>query len=44
MGRGVVTATLTSLYGAVAYPVINNYNVTVTFGDATSNTYVSSKP
>ncbi|PNY26096.1 Uncharacterized protein TCAP_03967 [Tolypocladium capitatum] len=42
-GRGVVTATLTSLYGAVAMPVISNFNVTVTFGEATSTNYVSSQ-
>ncbi|KND91591.1 hypothetical protein TOPH_03782 [Tolypocladium ophioglossoides CBS 100239] len=41
-GRGIVTASLTSLYGAVAMPVLSNYNVTITFGDVTSSNYVSS--
>lgn len=43
LGRGIVTASLTSLYGAVAYPVISNFNVTVAFGGATSDNYVTSR-
>ncbi|POR33598.1 Uncharacterized protein TPAR_06182 [Tolypocladium paradoxum] len=43
-GHGIVTASLTSLYGAAAMPVLSNFNVTVTFGDTTSDKYVSSGP
>ncbi|KAM4062188.1 hypothetical protein HRG_009035 [Hirsutella rhossiliensis] len=43
-GQGVVTASLMSLYGVSHSPVLSNYNVTVTFGDQTSNNYVSSQP
>jgi hypothetical protein len=41
-GPAVITASLMSLYGAAASPTLTNYNVTVTFGDATSTNYVSS--
>ena len=43
-GRAVVSASLTSLYGAVAWPQLSLYNVTVTLGDNTSANYVSSRP
>ncbi|KAF4337361.1 secreted NIS1 [Fusarium beomiforme] len=41
-GKGLVTAALLSIYGASGDPVISQYNVTVTFGDKTSEEYVSS--
>ncbi len=43
-GTGIISASLMSLYGAAAGPTLMNYNVTVTFGDATSSDYVSSQP
>jgi len=43
-GQGHITASLFSLYGAVASPTLTNYNVSVTFGDATSTNYVASQP
>ncbi len=43
-GPVVISASLMSLYGAVNGPTLTNYNVTVTFGDATSTNYVSSSP
>jgi hypothetical protein len=41
-GRQTVVASLMSLYGAGSLPVLSNWNVTVTFGDFTSNHYISS--
>ncbi|KAK7408104.1 hypothetical protein QQX98_009759 [Neonectria punicea] len=41
-GKGVVSASLLTLVGAVRSPVLNDYNVTVTFGDKTSKKYKSS--
>ncbi|KAM5353842.1 hypothetical protein ACJ41O_000492 [Fusarium nematophilum] len=43
-GKGLVTASLFSLYGASGSPTLSNYNVTVTFGDKTSKEYQSSLP
>ncbi|SPJ73031.1 uncharacterized protein FTOL_02760 [Fusarium torulosum] len=42
-GKGLVTAALLSIYGASGSPTITQYNVTVTFGDKTSEEYVESK-
>lgn len=41
-GDGILTASLFSLYGAASGPTLSNYNVTVTFGDSTSDKYVAS--
>ncbi|KAF5656363.1 secreted NIS1 [Fusarium circinatum] len=41
-GKGLVTAALLSIYGASGSPTISEYNVTVTFGDKTSDEYASS--
>ncbi|KAF4950499.1 hypothetical protein FGADI_8145 [Fusarium gaditjirri] len=41
-GKGLVTAALLSIYGAEGSPTISEYNVTVTFGDKTSEEYASS--
>ncbi|KAF8417922.1 hypothetical protein EV426DRAFT_620892 [Tirmania nivea] len=41
-GPARVTAAITSLWGAAAFPQITTYNVSVTVGDYTSNNYVSS--
>ncbi|KAF7545723.1 hypothetical protein G7Z17_g8950 [Cylindrodendrum hubeiense] len=41
-GKGIVTASLMSLYGAAYSPTLTNYNVSITFGDKTSKTYKSS--
>ncbi|KAH7144543.1 hypothetical protein B0J13DRAFT_623079 [Dactylonectria estremocensis] len=41
-GKGLVTASLMSLYGAAYSPTLSNYNVSVTFGDKTSKKYKSS--
>ncbi|KAK5989444.1 Necrosis-inducing secreted protein 1 [Cladobotryum mycophilum] len=41
-GDAIITASLMSLYGAVYGPTLSNYNVTVTFGDATSTVFKSS--
>ncbi|PHH73256.1 hypothetical protein CDD83_4783 [Cordyceps sp. RAO-2017] len=41
-GPALVTASLMSLYGALHMPVLSNYNVSVTFGDHTSDDYVFS--
>lgn len=41
-GKGLVTASLFSLYGASSSPLLSNYNVTVTFGDKTSKKYKTS--
>ncbi|KAG5814553.1 hypothetical protein H9Q74_006523 [Fusarium xylarioides] len=41
-GKGLVTAALFSIYGASGSPTISEYNVTVTFGDKTSDEYASS--
>ncbi|KAG8407597.1 hypothetical protein J3458_020348 [Metarhizium acridum] len=43
-GKGLITASLMSLYGALHMPTLSNYNVSVTFGDETSTKYVSSQP
>ncbi|RPB24676.1 hypothetical protein L211DRAFT_837037 [Terfezia boudieri ATCC MYA-4762] len=42
MGRAKVSAAITSLLGAAAFPVVNTYNVSITVGTFTSNNYVSS--
>lgn len=42
-GKYVVSASLYSLYGASSSATLSNYNVTVTVGDATSETYVGSQ-
>ncbi|KAF7549999.1 hypothetical protein G7046_g8157 [Stylonectria norvegica] len=42
-GEGIVSASLFSLYGASSGPTLSEYNVTVTFGDETSETYKSSQ-
>ncbi|OLN86171.1 hypothetical protein CCHL11_04114 [Colletotrichum chlorophyti] len=42
-GKYVVAAGLYSLYGASKSTTLTNYNVTVTVGDATSETYVGSQ-
>ncbi|EFY89892.1 hypothetical protein MAC_04101 [Metarhizium acridum CQMa 102] len=42
-GKGLITASLMSLYGALHMPTLSNYNVSVTFGDETSTKYVSSQ-
>ncbi|KID87445.1 secreted protein NIS1 [Metarhizium guizhouense ARSEF 977] len=42
-GRGLITASLMSLYGALHMPTLSNFNVTVTFGEETSTKYVSSQ-
>ncbi|KAF4962644.1 hypothetical protein FSARC_9314 [Fusarium sarcochroum] len=42
-GKGLVTASLFSIYGASGSPTLSEYNVTVTFGDKTSKEYVQSK-
>ncbi|GJN68207.1 hypothetical protein PLIIFM63780_001613 [Purpureocillium lilacinum] len=44
LGHAIVKASLTSLYGAVAWPQLSLYNVSVTLGDHTSDKYVSSRP
>lgn len=41
-GPATFSAALFSLYGAAYGPVIDNFNVSITIGDATSTTYVSS--
>ncbi|KAL6399078.1 secreted protein NIS1 [Ilyonectria robusta] len=41
-GKGVVSASLFTLIGAAESGVLNDYNVTVTFGDKTSKKYKSS--
>jgi hypothetical protein len=41
-GPATISASLFSLYGAASGPTLSNYNVSVTIGDATSTTYVSS--
>jgi len=41
-GPATLSASLFSLYGAASGPTLSNYNVSVTIGDATSTTYVSS--
>ncbi|KPM39884.1 hypothetical protein AK830_g6664 [Neonectria ditissima] len=41
-GKGVVSASLLTLVGAARSPVLNDYNVTVTFGAKTSKKYKSS--
>ncbi|KAH7000176.1 hypothetical protein EDB80DRAFT_104808 [Ilyonectria destructans] len=41
-GKGIVTASLMSLYGAAYSPTLSDYNVSVTFGDKTSKKYKSS--
>ncbi|KAH7000232.1 hypothetical protein EDB80DRAFT_106593 [Ilyonectria destructans] len=41
-GKGVVSASLFTVIGAAESGVLNDYNVTVTFGDKTSKKYKSS--
>ncbi|KPM34852.1 hypothetical protein AK830_g11716 [Neonectria ditissima] len=41
-GKGLVSASLFSLYGASKGATLSNYNVTVTFGDETSKKYSTS--
>ncbi|KAF2665770.1 secreted protein NIS1 [Microthyrium microscopicum] len=41
-GKAVISASFFSLYGAGAAPTIETHNVTITVGDSTSTTYVSS--
>ncbi|KAH6885939.1 hypothetical protein B0T10DRAFT_563920 [Thelonectria olida] len=41
-GKGVISASLFTLIGAVESPTLANWNVSVTFGDKTSKTYKSS--
>ncbi|KAK7419431.1 hypothetical protein QQX98_003383 [Neonectria punicea] len=41
-GKGVVSASLFSLYGASKGATLSDYNVTVTFGDETSEKYSTS--
>ncbi|WQF83703.1 Necrosis-inducing secreted protein 1 [Colletotrichum destructivum] len=42
-GQYVVAAALYSLYGASSSPTLSHYNVTVTVGNVTSETYVGSQ-
>ncbi|KAK1584905.1 uncharacterized protein LY79DRAFT_705044 [Colletotrichum navitas] len=42
-GQYVFAAGLYSLYGASSSTTLSNYNVTITVGDATSDSYVSSR-
>ncbi|GJC87583.1 hypothetical protein ColLi_10421 [Colletotrichum liriopes] len=42
-GEYVVAASLYSLYGASSSATLSNYNVTVTVGEVTSETYVGSQ-
>ncbi|KJZ70922.1 hypothetical protein HIM_09673 [Hirsutella minnesotensis 3608] len=41
-GKGVVAASLMSLYGVLHSPTLSNYQVNVTFGEETSTHYISS--
>ncbi|KAK6537579.1 hypothetical protein TWF694_011761 [Orbilia ellipsospora] len=43
-GTWTYAATFFSLYGAGAAPTLVTYNVTITVGDTTSTSYVTSKP
>ncbi|KAM0253371.1 hypothetical protein ACHAQJ_007265 [Trichoderma viride] len=40
-GEGLITVSVTSLWGAAYMPSLTNYNVSVTIGDETSTTYKS---
>lgn len=42
-GKGVIRASVMSLYGIHYTPTLHNFNVSVTFADETSSNYVMSE-